>query len=69
MSVISYLGERSAPMRSTFPLGSLGSMGTSLVPFVGSKAPACHLESGVPVASASLMTASSSEAIVAVASS
>jgi hypothetical protein len=64
-----YLGERLAPMHSTFPLGLLGSTRTSLVPSVGSKALVYRLELGASTATASLMTVSSFEVIVAVAGS
>jgi hypothetical protein len=68
-SALSYLGESEAPMRATFPSGLLGSIKTSLVTSVGSEDPADHLESGAYLVASSLMTASSSEAMVAVASS
>ena len=65
LGVLSYLEESVVPMRTTLSSKLLGSMRTSLTPSVGSKDPASRLESGASSAVPSLMTVSSSEAIIA----
>jgi hypothetical protein len=45
-SELSYLVERSTPMHSNLPSGSLRSTGTTFVPSVDSKDPTDHLELG-----------------------
>ena len=64
-SALSYLEESAVPMHTVLPLELLGSMRTSLTPSVGSKDLANRLESGASSAVPSLMTASSSEAVIA----
>ena len=66
MSVLSYLEESVVPMRTTLPLGLLGSVRTSLAPSTGSKDPADRLRSGAPSVTSFLMAASSLEVMIAV---
>ena len=64
-SVLSYMEESVLPMRTTLPSELLGSMRTSLTPSMGSKNLTDRLELGGSSVVPSLMTASSSEVMIA----
>ena len=64
-SALSYLEESVVPMRTTLPLEPLGSIRTSLVPYIGSIDPADHLGSGASSTTSSLLGASSLDVTIA----